>query len=92
MKKAVVIFIIALVAVASAFAFEFKSVGIETGEGLYASADMEIIDNLDIYGRIGANGYFSISALPSFCWSIGLATFLIIPDHSWFRLFRRSSC
>lgn len=61
MKKAVVIIIVALVAVASAFAFEFKSVGFETGEGFYASADMEIIDNLDIYGRIGANGYFSIS-------------------------------
>ncbi len=62
MKKAVVIIIVALVAVTSAFAFEFKSVGIETGEGLYVSADMEIIKNLDVYGRIGANGYFSISA------------------------------
>lgn len=69
MKKAVVIFIIALVAVASAFAFEFKSIGLETGVdfindiGLYAvSGDMEIIDNLDVYGRLGAmGGLFDLS-------------------------------
>lgn len=78
MKKAVVIFIIALVAVASVFAFEFKSVGIETGEGFYASADMEIIDNLDIYGRIGANGYFSVSVgAQYFVYKFGYSTFCV---------------
>ncbi len=61
MKKTVVFIIIALVAVSSAFAFEFKSVGLETGVGIYASLDMDIIENLDVYGRIGYNGYFSLT-------------------------------
>ena len=61
MKKAVLLVLVALVAVSSAFAFEFRSIGLETGTGFYASVDMEIIDNLDVYARVGTNGYFSFS-------------------------------
>ncbi len=61
MKKAIVIILVAFVALASAFAFEFKSIGLETGEGILISLDMDIIDNLDVYGRIGYDGQFNIS-------------------------------
>ena len=61
MKKAIVFVLIALVAVSSAFAFKFNSVGIEAGNGFHASVDMEIIDNLDAYFRVGYSGLFDIS-------------------------------
>ena len=61
MKKAIVIILIALVAVTSAFAFKFKSIGIDTFNGFYISANMEVVDNLDVYGRIGYIGLFSFS-------------------------------
>ena len=57
MKKAIVIILIALVAVTSAFAFKFNSLGIDAGRGFYFSADMEIIDNLDAYARLGFEDY-----------------------------------
>ena len=60
MKKAIVLILIAIVAVSSAFAFRFVSVGIETGNGLLASADMEIADNFDVYARLGYVGYFNL--------------------------------
>lgn len=59
MKKAIVLLLIAIVAVSSAFAFKFNSVGIEAGRGFYASADMEIIDNLDVYVRLGFEDYIT---------------------------------
>ncbi|MBQ3697671.1 MAG: hypothetical protein II883_07095 [Spirochaetales bacterium] len=62
MKKAFVIILIAIVAATSAFAFKFNSIGIETGNGFYVSADMDIVDNLDVYARIGYIGAFSFSA------------------------------
>ena len=61
MKKAFVIILIAIVAATSAFAFKFNSIGIETGNGFYVSADMDIVDNLDVYARIGYIGAFSFS-------------------------------
>ena len=61
MKKASILILIALVAVSSAFAFKFNSVGIEAGNGFHASLDMEIIDNLDAYFRLGYTGFFDIS-------------------------------
>ena len=63
MKKAFVIILIAIVAATSAFAFKFNSIGIETGlGGFYVSADMDIVDNLDVYARIGYIGAFGFSA------------------------------
>ena len=61
MKKAIVLILIAIVAVSSAFAFKFLSVGIETGNGLLASVDMEVADNFDVYARVGYAGMFDIS-------------------------------
>ena len=61
MKRAIVLILIAIVAVSSAFAFKFNSVGIEAGNGFHASLDMEIIDNLDAYFRLGYSGLFDIS-------------------------------
>ena len=63
MKKAIVLILIAIVAVSSAFAFKFNSVGVETGLGFGASisADMEIIDKLDVYVRAGYYNAFDIS-------------------------------
>lgn len=61
MKKAIVFVLIAIVAVSSAFAFRFVSVGIETGNGLLASVDMEVVDNFDVYARLGYTGLFDIS-------------------------------
>ncbi|MCR5443104.1 MAG: hypothetical protein K6E89_05045 [Sphaerochaetaceae bacterium] len=63
MKKAFVIILIAIVAATSAFAFKFNSIGIETGlGGFYVSADMDVVDNLDVYARIGYIGAFGFSA------------------------------
>ena len=61
MKKAIIVILIAIVAVSSAFAFKFNSVGIETGRGFYASVDMEIVGNLDAYARFGYTGYIDLS-------------------------------
>ena len=58
MKKILVVLIVALVVLSSASAFRIKSVGIETGSGLFASVDMEIVENLDVYARAGLNYYF----------------------------------
>lgn len=62
MKKTIVVILIAFVAVASASAFKFNSIGIETGNGYHISADMDIIENLDVYARLGYIGVFTISA------------------------------
>lgn len=62
MKKAIVFVLIAIVAVSSAFAFKFNSVGIETGNGLHVSLDMEVADNFDVYARLGYTGLFDISS------------------------------
>ena len=62
MKKLFIIALIAIVAVSSAFAFKFVSIGVETGSGYHISADMEIIDKLDVYARLGYIGAFGLSA------------------------------
>lgn len=63
MKKAFVFILIAIVAATSAFAFKFNSIGIETGlGGFYVSADMDVVDNLDVYARIGYIRAFGFSA------------------------------
>ena len=59
MKKTIIIILIAIVAVSSAFAFKFNSVGLEAGRGFYISADMEIVDNLDAYLRLGFEDYIT---------------------------------
>ena len=61
MKKIIALFFVALVAVSMTFAFEFRSVGIETGEGILFSAGADINDDLDVYARFGYTGYFGIS-------------------------------
>lgn len=61
MKKTIVVILIAFVAVASASAFKFNSIGIETGGGCHISADMDIIENLDIYARLGYMDAFAFS-------------------------------
>lgn len=58
MKKTLVVLIVVLVVLSSASAFRVKSVGIETGSGLFASVDMEIVENLDVYARAGLNYHF----------------------------------
>ena len=67
MKKLFIIALIAIVAVSSAFAFKFNSVGIESGRGFYFSADAEIIDNLDFYVRLGFEDYIT-----SACFNLSL--------------------
>ena len=62
MKKILVILIVALVVLTSASAFRFKSVGFEVSTGYYVVADMEIIDNLDVYAGIGYAGGFGITS------------------------------
>ena len=63
MKKIIVVLIVALVVLTSASAFKVKSIGVETGNnGYYASLDMEIIKNLEVYARVGYNGMFATSA------------------------------
>ena len=67
MKKLFAVLLIAVVVMASAFAFEFKSLGIETGGGnacneILLSGDMEVADNFDTYIRLGYNlGKFNVS-------------------------------
>ena len=62
MKKTLTIMIIALVVISTAFAFDLKSAGIEVGNGILASLDMDIADNFDVYARLGYAGMFNISA------------------------------
>ena len=63
MKKILVVLIVALVVLSSASAFKFKSVGIDTGtNGFYASLDMEIIEKLEVYARVGYSRLFATSA------------------------------
>ena len=64
MKKILTALIVALVVMTSAFAFSFKSAGIEAGKtGTFVVADFEIIDNLDAYVRTGyAYSRFNVSA------------------------------
>ena len=62
MKKILVVLIVALVVLTSASAFKFKSVGVTVGSGYFATLDMEIIDNLDIYAGIGYAGDFAITS------------------------------
>ena len=61
MKRIIALFFIVVIATSSLFAFKFNSLGIETGQGFHLSADMDIIDNLDAYARIGYNGRFALS-------------------------------
>ena len=61
MKKMIVVLIVALVVLASASAFTFKSVGIETGAGLFATGDMvidEVSKDFEVYARMGYTGNF----------------------------------
>ena len=63
MKKMIVVLIVALVVLASASAFTFKSVGIETGAGLFATGDMvidEVSKDFEVYARLGYTGMFSV--------------------------------
>lgn len=61
MKKTLAVLLVCVLVMASAFAFSFRSLGIETGGGYYVSGDMDIIDNLDIYVRLGYSGQFNLS-------------------------------
>ena len=59
MKKLFVILIVALVVLTSASAFKFKSVGIETGAGIFTTADMvidEVSKDFEVYARLGYAG------------------------------------
>ena len=54
MKKVFVILIVALVVLTSASAFKFKSIGIETGAGIFTTADMvidEVSKDFEVYAR-----------------------------------------
>ncbi len=67
MKKILVVLIVALVVVASASAFAFKSVGVTIGSvssvgAEFVVVDMEIVDNLDVYAGIGYAGDFAITS------------------------------
>ena len=66
MKKVIAILFVACVLVSSVFAFNFKSMGVETGfgrhGGLFLSADMDVAKDLDVYARLGYNGQFNVSA------------------------------
>ena len=68
MKKIVALLLVVVLVMASAFAFSFLSLGIETGgsfrgrcDGVYLSGDMEIIDNLDVYVRLGYSNAVNLS-------------------------------
>ncbi|MBQ7507717.1 MAG: hypothetical protein IJT52_00135, partial [Spirochaetales bacterium] len=61
MKRIIALFFIVVIATSSLFAFKFNSLGIETGQGFHLSADMEIIENLDGYVRLGYTGAFQVS-------------------------------
>ena len=63
MKKVFVVFIVALVVLASVSAFGFKSVGIDTGHGVFVTADMvidEVSKDFEVYARIGYTGNFGL--------------------------------
>ena len=63
MKKAVIILIVALVVVASASAFTFKSVGLDVGAGIFVTGDMvidEISKDFEVYARLGYTGNFAV--------------------------------
>jgi len=63
MKKAVIVLIVALVVVASASAFTFKSVGLDVGYGLFVTGDMvidEVSKDFEVYARLGYTGNFGI--------------------------------
>jgi len=63
MKKVVIVLIVALVVVASASAFTFKSVGLDVGYGLFVTGDMvidEVSKDFEVYARLGYTGNFGI--------------------------------
>lgn len=65
MKRVVIVLVVALVVVASASAFTFKSVGIDTGfpSGLFVTGDMvidEVSKDFEVYARLGYTGNFAI--------------------------------
>ena len=63
MKKVVIVLIVALVVIASASAFTFKSVGIDVGNGLFVTGDMvidEVSKDFEVYARLGYTGRFGI--------------------------------
>ncbi len=63
MKKVVIVLIVALVVVASASAFTFKSVGLDVGAGILVTGDMvidEISKDFEVYARLGYTGRFGI--------------------------------
>ena len=60
MKKILVVLIVALVVLTYASAFKVKSVGIETGYSVFASVDMEIVENLDVYARAGLGSFIYV--------------------------------
>ena len=57
MKKVIIVLIVALVVLASASAFAFKSVGVDTGlRGVFVTGDMVIDDvsrDFEVYARLG---------------------------------------
>ena len=64
MKKVVIVLIVALVVVASASAFTFKSVGLDVGlRSLFVTGDMvidEVSKDFEVYARLGYTGNFGI--------------------------------
>lgn len=66
MKKTLAVLFVACVLVSSVFAFNVKSVGVETGfgkhGGLFLSMDMDVEKDLDVYARLGYTGQFNVSA------------------------------
>lgn len=63
MKKVVIVLIVALVVVASASAFTFKSVGLDVGAGILVTGDMvidEVSKDFEVYARLGYTGRFGI--------------------------------
>ena len=64
MKKIVIVLIVALVVVASASAFTFKSVGLDVGGiGYFVTGDMvidEVSKDFEVYARLGYTGNFAV--------------------------------
>ena len=64
MKKVVIVLIVALVVVASASAFTFKSVGLDVSRiGHFVTGDMvidEVSKDFEVYARLGYTGRFGI--------------------------------
>ena len=63
MKKVVIVLIVALVVIASASAFTFKSVGLDVGHGYFITGDMvidEVSKDFEVYARLGYTGAFGI--------------------------------